>query len=101
MNAQEFGALGDDGGRIKVTWNPFNLEGLDCLDVRWREQGVALELDTQRRKGFGSELIERMLPYELNARTCLEWTREGIQVQLFIPARAGSMVWQAVRARTA
>lgn len=100
MNAHEHGALTRDAGRIDVAWNAFNEEGADWLDVRWRESGAALRPETQPRKGFGSELIERMLPYELGATTRLEWTEEGIQVQLLIPALAGGTVWRAMHDKT-
>jgi len=101
INAQEYGSLTCDKGRIEVTWSSFIQDGADWLNVRWREQGAALDLNRQRRKGFGSELIERMLPYELGARTRLEWGQDGVQVQLLIPACAGGPVWRAAHDKPA
>jgi two-component system CheB/CheR fusion protein len=101
MNAQEYGALTREAGRIEVTWNSFIENGDDWLNVYWREHGAALGTATPRRRGFGSELIERMLPYELGARTSLEWAEDGIRVRLLIPARAGVPVWRAVQDKTA
>jgi two-component system CheB/CheR fusion protein len=101
VNAQEHGSLTCGEGWIEVTWNPFIEDGADWLSVRWHEHGAALDLSERRRKGFGSELLERMLPYELGARTRLEWARDGVQMQLLIPARAGAPVWRAGHGQTA
>ena len=57
--------------------------------------GVALLPEGRKRRSL-AELIERMLPYELGARTSLEWPEDGIRVRLLIPARAGVPVWRAV-----
>ena len=101
LNAQEYGALSRDKGWIEVTWKAFTEDGADWLNVHWHEHGAALDHNSQRRKGFGSELIERLLPYELGARTRLEWDPDGIQIQLLIPALAGGPVWRAVHDETA
>ena len=101
INAQEHGALVRDPGRIEVTWKTFKQGEADWLTIRWREYGVSLDPEIQPRKGFGYELIERMLPYELGARTHLEWTAGGIEVQLHIPALAGGEVWRTGQDRQA
>jgi len=100
VNAQEYGALTRDAGRIEVTWQSFKQQGADWLSVDWREQGAVLKIDIPRRKGFGSELIERMLPYELGARTGLDWAEDGLRVRFLIPARAGGRVWRGVHGET-
>jgi two-component system CheB/CheR fusion protein len=98
VNAQDYGAVRSDAGRIDVTWQPFSTNGSDWLEVLWCERGSDLDPDAPRRKGFGAELIERMLPYELAARSRIDWVAAGIRVQLLIPAVAGTVVWQVIDA---
>jgi two-component sensor histidine kinase len=40
---------------------------------------------TSRRKGYGTELIERALPYQLSARTRLEFTPDGVRCEIRVP----------------
>jgi len=40
-----------------------------------------------RRKGYGSELIERALPYQLNAKTQLEFGPDGVCCTIAVPVR--------------
>jgi two-component sensor histidine kinase len=39
------------------------------------------------RKGFGSELIERALPYQLGAETKLEFGPDGVRCEIVVPLR--------------
>ena len=46
-----------------------------------------------RRKGYGSELIERALPYQLGAETRLEFGADGVRCAIVVPVethRAGT-----------
>ena len=38
-----------------------------------------------RRRGFGRELIERALPYQLKAKTTYELTPEGLRCTITLP----------------
>jgi two-component sensor histidine kinase len=73
-NSVKFGALGTPG-RLSVIWS---IEP-DGTSVRldWRESGVAL-LQAPTHRGFGVELIERSLPYEIGARTELAFLADGL-----------------------
>src|SRR5262249_31939597 len=77
-NSIKFGALATPAGGLSVhcVWDaqqPTNIR------LEWRERGVALAPDEPRHHGFGTELIERTLPYELRARTSLEFTSDGVR----------------------
>jgi two-component system, chemotaxis family, CheB/CheR fusion protein len=96
VNAIEHGALGKPQGRAEVEWR-FSREARDgeWLRVRWIERGVPLAQPRPQRKGFGFELIERMLPYELGARTLIDLSSEGARVELLIPSLcAGATIWR-------
>jgi two-component sensor histidine kinase len=101
LNALEHGALTRSRGWIEVAWQPSHQDGTDWLQVRWSEHRPRDEVVARAGKGFGSELIERMLPYELSARTRLEWTDEGVRVELLIPAFASVTVWRTANNDTA
>lgn len=87
-NAVKFGALGTPG-RLAVLWS---IEA-DGTSVRldWRESGVTMLLPVPRHRGFGVELIERTLPYEIRARTELTFLADGVHcVIVFSPGAAQS-----------
>ena len=85
-NAAKYGALAQNGAGLSVTWR---LEG-DSGDERqlvlfWCESGVVMQMDAPRRRGYGTELIERALPYQLKAKTELVFTPDGARCTLLLP----------------
>ncbi|MCB8820903.1 PAS domain S-box protein [Microvirga rosea] len=84
-NAIKYGALSKDGGRIDVTWGIRGAEGDRRLRLEWRESGVRIASAGPRRRGFGSELIERTLRYELDAETELEFAPGGVRCVIEVP----------------
>jgi two-component system CheB/CheR fusion protein len=76
-NAIKFGALSTPQGRISVRWN---VDSHDPWRIRveWQEHGISILTDAPRAVGFGTELIERTLPYELRARTALDFAPGGV-----------------------
>jgi two-component sensor histidine kinase len=101
LNAIEHGALTRPDGWIEVTWRPSPQDGTDWLRVRWSEHRAADGVMAHAGKGFGWELIERMLPYELSARTRIELAAEGARVELLIPAFANVAIWRTATDETA
>ena len=52
----------------------------------WRETGVIMpDLHGPRRKGYGTQLIEQALPYDLDAETRLEFGRDGVHCSIAVP----------------
>jgi len=90
-NAVKYGAFKQPEGRLAVTW-AIEGEGHRVL-IEWRESGVAMAEDAlPRRKGYGTELIERALPYQLGAETSLEFSADGVCCAIVVPVetyRAG------------
>lgn len=84
-NAVKYGALASAGGRIAVTWSLDASDGDARLRLEWRESGVGLDAAKLRRKGFGMELLERTLLYELAAKTTLDFRREGLICTIELP----------------
>jgi two-component system CheB/CheR fusion protein len=76
-NAIKFGALSIPRGRVTVRWN---IDAHDPGRVRlaWQEHGISIVTNAPRTVGFGTELIEKTLPYEIGARTALDFAPGGV-----------------------
>ena len=55
------------------------------LSLEWRETGVRVVDTNPKHNGFGRELIERGLPYELGATTSLEFGPGGARARVEVP----------------
>jgi two-component sensor histidine kinase len=78
-NARKHGALAAPDGRLNVTWQMTNGDADPNLAIEWREHGAACgQGPSEMRKGFGRSLIERALPYQLDAQTQLEFMPDGL-----------------------
>jgi two-component system, chemotaxis family, CheB/CheR fusion protein len=86
-NAIRFGALSAAQGRIAVSWTENEADGFTRL--QWLEAGAPIPLTAPRANGFGMELLERTLPYELRARTSVEFAAGGLACVIEFPAWRG------------
>ncbi|WP_052401714.1 PAS domain-containing sensor histidine kinase [Muricoccus aerilatus] len=87
-NALKYGALSKAGGKLAVSWHIAREEPgkAPWLHVLWQEAGVAIAGGTGLRPGgFGRELIERALPYQLKARTSYELGADGVRCTIAAP----------------
>jgi PAS domain S-box-containing protein len=85
-NAVKYGALGQHDGRLSVTWRVEHEAVKPVVALEWTESSVFMPTGgAPRRKGYGSELIERALPYQLSARTRLEFTHDGVRCEIRVP----------------
>ena len=81
-NAVKFGALAGDRGRIDVRWSLEADEG--PLVFEWKESDVE-ETPTIERTGFGFEVVQRTLTYELGATTRIVADPDGLRVTIEAP----------------
>lgn len=72
-NALKYGALSNRTGRIDIEWRVED----DTLHFLWAESG-AHGLKPAERRGFGFEVLERTLPYELGAAVDLRIAPGGL-----------------------
>ncbi|MFJ7438732.1 HWE histidine kinase domain-containing protein [Methylorubrum thiocyanatum] len=100
-NALKYGALSVPEGRVRVRWTLFDKRGESWLGFDWAEDGVPgaetrnddrTEHPSMTRRGFGRELIEGRLPYELGGRGRLEIGPEGARCRLEFPLRDGASI---------
>ncbi len=81
-NSAKYGALSDSGGRIDVR---LERDAFDSLVVQWTETGgPAVKAPT--RRGFGSTIIERSVPYELKGEAEVRYALTGLTARFSIPA---------------
>jgi len=86
-NAVKHGALAvANGGKIAVKWRLHaNGDGKD-LRFEWVETSGDRSIAPPKRQGFGTELLTRVLPYEIGAKTALEFQDNGLRFDLELPS---------------
>ena len=87
-NAVKYGANGSRGGRLEIRWHlASGTDGNRWLHIQWRESGVGLGIDGDgfSSSGQGRDLIERALPYQLQARTTYALTPDGVICEIALP----------------
>ena len=87
-NAVKHGALAQPSGRLDVRWR-MEQEPDPRVALEWRESGVVVPQGGRpARRGYGTELIERALPYQLKAKTKLEFAEDGVRCSIEVPTVA-------------
>jgi PAS domain S-box-containing protein len=82
-NAVKYGALSQHEGRLRVSWR-VEERSARCLRLKWEERhGPPVEPPTD--KGFGLQLIERAVSYELEGAVELDFPRDGFVCELVFP----------------
>jgi PAS domain S-box-containing protein len=86
-NAVKYGALRQPPGKLEINWHLQGNGGDARVILTWLERNIdTADAPLQpRRTGYGRELIERALPYQLNAITKLEFTPEGVRCSVELP----------------
>jgi PAS domain S-box-containing protein len=79
-NAAKYGALSTPDGRVRVNWTR-NDGG---VEIEWRESGGP-RVTTPEPSGFGSVLLNRVLPAELGHAVELVHAPEGVICRLHAP----------------
>ncbi|HET8613156.1 MAG TPA: sensor histidine kinase [Sphingomonas sp.] len=91
-NAVKFGALSNGAGRLAVGWTIEADPSDPTLRIEWRETGGPPIADGDKPRGFGSELLQQAIAYELAGATMLDFAPEGLICRISLPAgsyRAG------------
>lgn len=83
-NSVKFGALAG-GGAVSVTWSIDRSTEPPTISLIWRETGVAADPQHPIRDGFGTELLLRTLPYELDAKVTLDISADGVVCAIHAP----------------
>ncbi len=83
-NAAKFGALSVYGGKVDVTWSVTIGATRRTLVFDWVESGGPPVIEP-KRQGFGSRLLEFVLPGQIQAKTRVEYRREGVRIHCEAP----------------
>jgi light-regulated signal transduction histidine kinase (bacteriophytochrome)/ActR/RegA family two-component response regulator len=86
-NARKYGALKLPTGRIMVKTGH---DALDNVTVAWRETGGPV-VAVPTRRGFGSMLVERIIPFEVHGVSTPRYPPTGFQLDLVLPAAAATL----------
>jgi two-component system CheB/CheR fusion protein len=83
-NAAKYGALSAPGGRVAVSWI-ITGDQPPHLEINWQEEGGP-KVDGFGAPGFGTELIERGIRFELEGEAKIETVNGGLHCRIVIPA---------------
>ncbi|MCJ7421548.1 sensor histidine kinase [Sphingomicrobium astaxanthinifaciens] len=73
-NAFKYGSLSTDRGSVRISWD---VDGNNQFNFEWREIEGPIVAEP-KRKGFGSNLLERGLAHELGGRVKITYCKSGL-----------------------
>jgi two-component sensor histidine kinase len=88
-NAAKHGALSVAGGQIEVAWA---IIGARRLELIWTERGEP-KIDGFSKRGFGTELIERGIRFELQGDANLGTLDGNLHCRMVIPANPENLTF--------
>jgi len=86
-NAAKYGALSVYGGKVDVTWTVIIDATRRTLNFDWVENGGP-PVSPPKRQGFGSRLLEFVLPGQIQAKSQIEYRADGVRVHCSMPMPA-------------
>jgi light-regulated signal transduction histidine kinase (bacteriophytochrome) len=82
-NSIKYGGLSGPAGSVTIRWTR---DGDGDLSLTWSEvDGPPVQAPT--RKGFGTTIIERSVPYDLGGQADIRYQLSGLMATFVIPAR--------------
>ncbi|MDO9060818.1 MAG: sensor histidine kinase, partial [Bradyrhizobium sp.] len=82
-NATKYGALSGHGS-VAVTWSDQPIDGVETFSFTWSESGGPAVTEPAK-KGFGSRLIEKMLPNDFGGEVRTHYRPDGVVCELRSP----------------
>lgn len=83
-NAVRYGALSVYGGKVVVTWSETIEAARRRLDFDWSESGGP-PVTPPKRQGFGSRLLDAVLPGQIQAKAIVDFRPNGVHVHCSVP----------------
>lgn len=80
-NSAKYGALADSTGQVEIVWT---IDRNDSLVIDWKESGGP-PVQPPSRRGFGTTIIERSIPFDLKGDAELRFDLLGVQARFVIP----------------
>ena len=85
-NAAKYGALSRPGGTVAIDWS---LTDKGLARLHWEESGGP-KVEQSRGRGFGTDLIEKIVAHELRHPVELSFAPTGVTCTLHVPVRQPS-----------
>ena len=82
-NSAKYGALCDRSGWVTIKWRD---DGVGHFIIDWQERGGP-PVRPPTRRGFGSTIIERSIPFDLNGEASIDYDLDGVHACFTIPAK--------------
>ena len=82
-NSAKYGSLSDSTGLLEIDVTR-NADG--SMQLGWAEKGGP-PVKPPTRRGFGSTIIERSIPFELGGEASIDYKLSGVVAQFCVPAR--------------
>ncbi len=82
-NSAKYGSLCDRSGSLDVN---VSRDAFGDVKIAWRESGGP-PVKPPTRRGFGSTIIERSIPFELKGEASLRFNLGGLEADFVIPAQ--------------
>ena len=80
-NSAKYGSLADSQGQIDIT---ITFEEDDALVIQWVES-LGPPVRPPLRRGFGSTVIERSIPFELGGKVEVSYPISGLRARMIVP----------------
>ena len=87
-NSAKYGSLCDSSGTVEIG---IEFDRHTDLCVAWRERGGP-PVQAPERRGFGSTIIERSIPFELKGTAEIRYGVGGVEADFCIPSRYAARV---------
>lgn len=80
-NAVKYGALSNPQSKLMIS---ISNTAHNNLKIVWEEKGIYIA-EWPRRRGFGSSIIERSIPFDLNGEVSVDFSKDSLCVEMLIP----------------
>jgi light-regulated signal transduction histidine kinase (bacteriophytochrome)/CheY-like chemotaxis protein len=87
-NSAKYGALADSTGQVEVQWS---LDKGSRLVIEWKESGGP-PVQPPAHRGFGTTIIERSIPFDLNGDAELRFDLLGVRARFVVPSNYVQMM---------
>jgi light-regulated signal transduction histidine kinase (bacteriophytochrome)/CheY-like chemotaxis protein len=87
-NSAKYGALADSTGKVEIAWK---LDQNSSLVIDWKESGGP-PVQPPSRRGFGTTIIERSIPFDLKGDAELRFDLLGVHARFVIPGNYVEMM---------
>ena len=82
-NSAKYGSLSDSSGLLNITISEEDGGG---LKIEWQESGGP-PVKPPKRRGFGSTIIDRSIPFELGGEAQIDYKLSGVEACFVVPER--------------